>query len=128
MLRLMGERSEIRVVADQIGSPTWSRNLARAIWHLVDADVQPGILHWTDSGVASWYDFAVAIYEEASSLGLLDKPVIIHPIATSQYPTPARRPHYSVLDTTSLRALPGIRSEHWRTALKQMLLELKDQR
>ena len=128
MIRLMGERSELRVVADQIGSPTWSRNLARAIWHLVDADVQAGTLHWADAGVASWYDFAVAIYEEASSIGLLDKPVIIHPITTSQYPTPARRPHYSVLDTTSLRALPGIQSEHWRAALKQMLLELKDQR
>ena len=128
MIRLMGERSELRVGADQIGSPTWSRNLARAIWHLVDADVQAGTLHWADAGVASWYDFAVAIYEEASSIGLLDKPVIIHPITTSQYPTPARRPHYSVLDTTSLRALPGIQSEHWRAALKQMLLELKDQR
>ena len=128
MIRLMGEHSELRVVADQIGSPTWSRNLARAIWHLVDADVQAGTLHWADAGVASWYDFAVAIYEEASSIGLLDKPVIIYPITTSQYPTPARRPHYSVMDTTSLRALPGIQSEHWRAALKKMLLELKDQR
>lgn len=126
MLRLMGERNELRVVADQIGSPTWSCNLAGTIWSLVDANIAPGTYHWADTGVASWYDFSVAIYEEALSTGLLNKPVTILPITTSQYPTPAQRPHYSVLDTAATRTIPGIKSEHWRSALRKMLLELKD--
>jgi len=127
MLRLMKERNEVRVVADQIGSPTWSRNLARSIWSLADSNIQAGTYHWADTGIASWYDFAVAIHEEASSIELLKNEVTIHPIVTSQYPTPARRPHYSVLDTTTIRTIPGIQSEHWRSALRKMLLELKDQ-
>jgi len=125
MLRLMKERNEIRVVADQAGTPTWSKNLAMMLWGMVGNNIHAGIYHWSDTGMASWYDFAVAIQEEALALQLLDKPVTILPIATSQYPTAATRPAYSVLDTSSTRKIWGVPSEHWRSALRKMLLEHK---
>jgi len=80
-----------------------------------------GIYHYTDSGAASWYDFAVAIQEEALAVGLLDHAVPVIPIATSAYPTPARRPHYSVLDKSSTFAALGAPAPHWRTNLRTML-------
>jgi dTDP-4-dehydrorhamnose reductase len=123
MLRLMKERSEVRVVADQIGSPTWSKNFALMIWGMVTNNTHAGFYHWADAGAASWYDFAVAVHEEARAIQLLDKPVTVMPITTSQYPTPARRPAYSVLDTTAARKIWGIQSEHWRSALRKMLVE-----
>ena len=123
MLRLMREKPEIRVVADQAGAPTWSKNLALVIWSMVANNTHGGIYHWSDAGVASWYDFAVAIYEEAKAIGLLDKPVTILPIATSQYPTPATRPAYSVLDTSGTRRIWGVQTEHWRGALRRMLVD-----
>jgi len=125
MLKLMKERDEIKVVADQIGSPTWSFNLALTIWSMVLNNSVSGIYHWSDAGAASWYDFAVAIQEEALALSLLDRYVNILPIATSQYPTPARRPAYSIMDTSATRNLCGVRSDHWRVALRKMLSEYK---
>lgn len=124
MLRLMAERDEVRVVADQIGTPTFADGLARALWTL-DAKRASGTLHWTDSGAASWYDFAVAIQEEALAIGLLTRAVPVVPIATSDYPTPARRPSYSVLDKTSTTALTGAPAPHWRKHLRDMLGVLK---
>ena len=121
MLRLMRERREIRVVADQIGTPTATPTLARAIWSLAD-QARKGLFHVTDSGVASWYDFAVAIYEEGLSLGLLDHPVSIIPIATQDYPTPAARPAYSVLDKTQTVECIGV-APHWRQSLRAMLAQ-----
>ena len=125
MLRLLRERDELKVVADQVGTPTWARSLARAIWSAVPHSQLHGIYHWTDEGVASWYDFAVAIQEEALSLGLLQKQVPIMPISTSEYPTPARRPGYSVLDKTSAWKDFGMISEPWRNNLRAMLAEMK---
>ncbi|MDQ3796592.1 MAG: dTDP-4-dehydrorhamnose reductase [Pseudomonadota bacterium] len=123
MLRLMREREEVRVVEDQIGSPTWAPGLADCIWRALDRGLA-GIHHWTDAGVASWYDFAVAIYEEALDLGLLAKPVCIKPITTVEYPTPAKRPSYSVLDkSTTWRALDHV-APHWRVSLRKMLQEV----
>lgn len=122
MLRLMAERDELRVVADQVGTPTWASSLAEAIWKLAAADAY-GIYHYTDSGVASWYDFAVAIQEEALAIGLLDRAIPILPIPSSAYPTPARRPHYSVLDTEATNALIGA-PPHWRSNLRLVLAEL----
>ncbi len=119
MLRLMRERPEVRVVADQIGTPTHADSLARAIWAL-DAAGATGIHHWTDAGVASWYDFAVAIQEEALALGLLDHAVPVVPIRTSDYPTPARRPAMSVLDKGSSWAIIGP-AAHWRAELRLAL-------
>lgn len=124
MLRLMAERDEVRVVADQIGTPTFAGSLAQALWALVSAGAQ-GIHHWTDSGVASWYDFALAIQEEALNLGLLERAVPVLPIATSDYPTPALRPSYSVLDKRSAIALIGAPAPHWRVNLRFMLREIK---
>lgn len=124
MLRLMHERPELRVVADQIGTPTHADSLARAIWALVQGAHQ-GILHYSDSGTASWYDFAVAIQEEALAQGLLDKTVPIIPIRTQDYPTPAQRPAYSVLDKTDTIALLGSPSAHWRQELRVALTQLR---
>jgi dTDP-4-dehydrorhamnose reductase len=124
MLRLMAEREEVRVVADQIGTPTYASGLADAIWRL-DAVGAQGIHHWTDSGAASWYDFAVAIQEEALALGLLSRAVPVVPIATADFPTPARRPSYSVLDKRSTFALLGAPAPHWRVNLRKMLGVIK---
>jgi dTDP-4-dehydrorhamnose reductase len=124
MLRLMSERPEVRVVADQIGTPTYAPGLAAALWTLAGRGVT-GVHHYTDAGAASWYDFAVAIQEEALASGLLTTAVPIIPIATADYPTPARRPFYSVLDKASTFAALGGPTPHWRTNLRTMLNEIK---
>jgi dTDP-4-dehydrorhamnose reductase len=127
MLRLMAERESLGVVADQVGTPTWGRGLAEALWQMCRAQPK-GIHHWTDTGVASWYDFAVAIQEEGFACGLLAREIPIRPITTAEYPTPARRPAYSVLDKSETWAALGITPSHWRVALRQMLLEYKENR
>jgi dTDP-4-dehydrorhamnose reductase len=124
MLRLMTEREELRVVADQIGSPTWANGLAHAIWQAAELRLG-GVHHWTDSGVASWYDLAVAIEEEGRALGLLARPTAVRPIRTEDYPTPAHRPAYSVLDKTETWQALSLSGCHWRQALRQMLSELR---
>ena len=124
MLRLMAEREEVKVVADQVGTPTYATGLAKALWALHAAGAS-GIHHWTDSGAASWYDFALAIQEEALALGLLTRNVPVIPIATSDYPTPARRPSYSILDKSAAFALVGAPAPHWRVHLREMLGEIK---
>jgi dTDP-4-dehydrorhamnose reductase len=125
MLKLMRERERLTVVGDQIGTPTWATGLARAIWDLMAADVAGGVYHWTDLGVASWYDFAVAIQEEALTRGLLSRPAAVVPIVSAQYPTRAQRPAFSVLDTTATRALVATPAVHWRQNLRNMLDELR---
>ena len=122
MLRLMRERDEVNVVADQIGAPTAGRGLAATIWALV-AKNATGVYHHRDAGVASWYDFAVAIQEEALALGLLTRAVPIRPIPASAYPVPARRPAFSLLDDSATRALLGDAPSHWRINLRHMLKE-----
>ena len=124
MLRLMRERGSVNVIADQIGTPTWAQGLAGALWRACEQQLT-GTYHWTDAGVASWYDFAVAIAEEAVALGLLDTMPDITPLKTEDYPTPAVRPPYSVLDKTSTWQALGIRAPHWRVQLRAMLAELK---
>jgi dTDP-4-dehydrorhamnose reductase len=121
MLRLMREKERVSVVCDQIGTPTWAGSVAAAIWGLVDAGAPGGIYHWTDLGVASWYDFAVAIQDEAMTRGLLSRAVPILPIPTTAYPTRARRPAFSVLDTAATRALIAAPARHWRHNLGTML-------
>lgn len=125
MLRLMREKDQLSVVADQIGTPTWASSIARAIWGLVDVNAPGGLYHWADLGVASWYDFALAIQEEALGRGLLGRAVPISPIATADYPTKAARPRFSVLDTRATRALLPVPAMHWRENLRQMLDELR---
>lgn len=125
MLRVLKEKRQARVVSDQIGTPTWSRSLAKVLWRIVDHPQLCGIHHWTDAGVASWYDFAVAIAEEASLANLLAPDAQVTPIRTCEYVTRARRPSYSVLETTSLTCL-GITPQHWRTGLRAAIAEINN--
>jgi dTDP-4-dehydrorhamnose reductase len=127
MLRLMHDKPQLAVVADQIGAPTWAKSIGRAIWGLIEAQAAPGIYHWTDLGVASWYDFAVAIQDEALARGLLTRLVPVAPILSSQYPARAKRPAFSLLDTTSTRAAIKLSGDHWRHNLRKMLDELRAQ-
>ncbi|TCM12028.1 dTDP-4-dehydrorhamnose reductase [Novosphingobium sp. PhB165] len=124
MLRLMSERPEVRVVADQIGTPTYAPGLAAALWSLAGKRAT-GLYHYTDAGACSWYDFAVAIQEEGLAAKLLDKEVPVIPISTADYSTAARRPHYSVLDKTSTFAAIGGPAPHWRANLRTMITEIK---
>jgi dTDP-4-dehydrorhamnose reductase len=124
MLNLMATKPELGIISDQIGTPTYAKGLAQACLSALE-DNLTGMHHYTDTGVASWFDFAVAIQNIALDLGLLDKKIPIKPISTSQYPTPAKRPHYSVLDKTSLTdALPELTLTHWQTQLHDMLTAL----
>ena len=125
MLRLMREKEQVSVVCDQIGTPTWATSIAGAIWGLIEAKAPGGVYHWTDLGVASWYDFAVAIQDEALVRGLLKRAVPITPIPSTAYPTRARRPAFSVLDTSATRALIKAPARHWRHNLRTMLDELR---
>ncbi len=120
MLRLMRERGAVRVISDQVGAPTAAGPLAATLWWLAAHPEVHGTHHWTDAGVASWYDFAVAIAEEGAARGLLPGTVQVTPIATEEYPTRARRPSYSVLDKTSLVRL-GMTPKHWRVRLREVL-------
>jgi dTDP-4-dehydrorhamnose reductase len=120
MLALMRTRSELSVVSDQVSSPTASSGLAAVLWTLSSRRV-PGVWHWCDSGAASWYDFAVAIAEEALRLKLLPQPPAILAIHSAQYPTAAARPPYSLLDKRPTETLLGTRARHWRTALRETL-------
>jgi len=125
MLRLMREKESVGVVTDQVGTPTWDRSLAEAIWLIAERPQMRGVHHWTDAGVASWYDFAVAIQEEAMSLNLLERAVPIRPIGTAEYPTPATRPPYSVLDKSQTWAALGSTPPHWRNNLRAVLRALQ---
>jgi dTDP-4-dehydrorhamnose reductase len=125
MLRLFRERDVVNVVTDQVGAPTSATSLAHCVWRAALDRGESGIFHFTDAGVASWYDFAVAIYEEAMALGLLAKRVQILPIGSDQYPTAARRPAFSVLDTRETLRRFDVKPVHWRTNLRAVLQELK---
>jgi len=121
MLRLMAEKGQVRVVADQVGTPTAADSLATILWGLARRSDISGVHHFTDAGVASWYDFAVAIAEEGAALGLLPAGVRVSAIGTADYPTPARRPAYSVLDKRSLLAALAPEHHHWRVSLRRVL-------
>jgi len=127
ILRLANTKESFGVVTDQVGTPTYARNLACMIWAL--ADLRPGrkIWHYTDAGVASWYDFAIAITEEALALGMLTKQPVINPIKTADYPTAAQRPAFSVLDKELTWKELSIKPVHWRVALRDMLAALSQQ-
>jgi dTDP-4-dehydrorhamnose reductase len=124
MLRLHRQRAEagqpLGVVADQVGCPTATAGLAAACWAAITRGVT-GRHHWSDAGAASWYDFAVAIGELGAAAGLLHRPADVVPIATSDYPTPARRPAYSLLDCRATRAALDLPPRHWRAALADVL-------
>ncbi len=125
MLRLHRERGAgdqpLAVVADQVGGPTSTHTLAAACWRVLQVGVQAPVLHWSDAGAASWYDVAVAVGELGQQLGLLEQPAAVRPITTADYPTPARRPNYSLLECSGSRAQLGLEPTHWRQALGQLL-------
>lgn len=125
ILRLAKEKPQIGVVADQIGSPTWAKGLADWLWAIAAKPEVAGVFHWSDAGVASWYDFAVAIQELGYEKGLLDKTIPINPIPTEAYPVPACRPKYSVLNKSTAEEAAGIKTAHWRSQLAKMMDELK---
>jgi dTDP-4-dehydrorhamnose reductase len=122
MIRLMNEREELGVVADQVGSPTWATGLARTIWALVEKGAT-GTFHHSDDGAVSWHGFALAIAEGAHALGLVKQVPTIKPITTADYPTPAKRPAYSLLDCSATRAYLGDQPVPWRENLGRMLEE-----
>jgi dTDP-4-dehydrorhamnose reductase len=124
MLRLMRERGAVRVVADQKGTPTAASSIARALWRIAELPGIHGVLHWTDGGVASWYQFACAIAEDALAAGLLSQPATVTPITTAEYPTAAHRPANSVLDTRATIEKLDIKPPPWRDNLGITLEQL----
>jgi len=124
MLRLAGERDELRVVDDQIGSPTWTRDVADAILVLIQSDAH-GLYHFVNAGETSWYGFACAILEDARAQGFDLRAEQVTPIPTADFPTPASRPAYSVLSTEKIQHLLPKPIRDWKSALHLMLEELK---
>ena len=116
MMRLGRERQELGVIFDQIGTPTYARDLARAILVVVEKGVIPGVYHFSNEGVTSWYDFALAIHQLAG----IDN-CHVRPLHTSEYPTPANRPHYSVLDKTKIKQTYDVEIPHWQTSLAECI-------
>ena len=130
MLRLHRERDQLGVVADQVGCPTSTLTLAQACWRtlqIADKSELPAVMHWSDAGAASWYDVAVAVGRLGAELGLIDTPAEVQPITTADYPTPAERPAYSLLDCTGTRAALQLNGQHWQHALRDVLQQAKTQ-
>jgi dTDP-4-dehydrorhamnose reductase len=123
MIRLMQEKSELGVVNDQIGCPTSANSLAKFIWKLSVLENINSIYHWSDYGVASWYDFAVAIQTIAYENKLLSTKIPIKPIPASSYPTPAARPSFSLLNSNQSHLIEP--SEHWTSKLEHCIKKLK---
>ena len=121
MLHLMGTREQLGVVADQKGTPTSAHTLARVIWMFAEKQPGFGIYHWTDQGEASWFDFACEIQKQGLEAGLLDKGIPIKPLTTADYPTPAKRPSYSVLDKSSTRVAIGYQGRPWQEELQEVI-------
>lgn len=125
MLRLLALKEKLNIVSDQISTPTHVDSLAKITWQITLKSIT-GLYHWTDAGVASWYDFAVAIQRQAQNLGILKNHCQIIPINTEQYPLPARRPFYSVLDKSKIIDVLNINQHiHWQEKLEQILKNTK---
>ena len=125
MLRLHREREQLGVVADQVGCPSSTLNLAMACWTVITSSREgmelPPVLHWCDGGAASWYDVSVAVGELALELGLLERAATVNPISSADYPTPATRPGYSLLDCQASRQVLQLEVQQWRAALRDVL-------
>lgn len=120
MMRLGMERSELGVVFDQIGTPTYARDLASAVMAAIGKGIVPGVYHFSNEGVTSWYDFTKAIHRIAGITGCC-----VHPLHTAEYPTAAARPAYSVLDKTKIKNTLGIDIPHWEDSLRECVEILK---
>jgi len=119
MIRLGKERPELGVIFDQIGTPTYAGDLAKAIMAVVEKGIMPGIYHFSNEGVISWYDFTKAIHRLAGITTCH-----VRPLHTAEYPTPANRPHYSVLDKTKIKTVYGIEIPYWEESLKDCIEKL----
>ena len=119
MIRLGNEKPELGVIFDQIGTPTYARDLARAIMTAITRGIQPGIYHFSNEGVISWYDFTKAIHRIAGITSCH-----VRPLHTAEYPTPAARPHYSVLDKTKIKQTYGIEVPYWEESLRECIERL----
>ena len=119
MIRLGKEKPELGVIFDQIGTPTYARDLAVALFAAINQGVVPGIYHFSNEGVISWYDFTKAIHRIAGITSCH-----VRPLHTAEYPTPANRPHYSVLDKTKIKQTYNIEVPYWEESLKECILKL----
>ena len=119
MIRLGKERDSLGVIFDQIGTPTYARDLARAIFAAIRQGVVPGVYHFSNEGVCSWYDFTKAIHRLAGITTCQVKP-----LHTEEYPTPAKRPHYSVLDKSKIKATFGIEVPYWEESLQECIYQM----
>ena len=119
MIRLGKEKPELGVIFDQIGTPTYARDLAAVIMTAINKGIVPGIYHFSNEGVISWYDFTKAIHRMAGITTCH-----VRPLHTAEYPTPAARPHYSVLDKTKIKTVYGIEIPYWEESLKECIEKL----
>lgn len=119
MIRLGKERESLGVIFDQVGTPTYARDLARAIYAAINKGVVRGIYHFSNEGVCSWYDFTLAIHRLAG----IDT-CKVKPLHTADYPTKAARPHFSVLDKTKIKETFGIEIPHWEVSLKECINDI----
>lgn len=119
MIRLGREKTELGVIFDQIGTPTYARDFARVIFTAIEQGVKPGVYHFSNEGVISWYDFTKAIHRLAGI-----STCQVRPLHTSEYPTPANRPHYSVLDKTKLKQTYDIEVPYWEESLAECVKKL----
>jgi dTDP-4-dehydrorhamnose reductase len=126
MLRLLRERAVVRVVADQRGSPTAALSIAQALWRVAERPQVNGVLHWTDAGNISWYEFARAIAEDAARIGLVPASVLVTPISTAEYPTAARRPANSALDLAASIAQLDLTPWPWRERVRSTLQQISE--
>lgn len=123
MLRLGQEKEQLGVIFDQIGTPTYARDLAVAIMAIIEKGIVPGIYHFSNEGVISWYDFTKAIHRIAGITTCH-----VRPLHTAEYPTPAARPHYSVLDKTKIKETFGIDIPYWEESLAECIKKLREPR
>ena len=121
MIRLGNEKPELGVIFDQIGTPTYARDLAMAIFAAINKGIVPGIYHFSNEGVISWYDFTKAIHRIAGITTCH-----VRPLHTAEYPTPAKRPHYSVLDKTKIKQVYGIEIPYWEESLAECIIKLQN--
>ena len=124
MLRLMKEREELGVVADQVGSPTSTHSLVSLLLAILGQGIKPGIYHWTDGASISWYEFAKAIQQEAIDQGLLGRKIPIKPLTTKEYPAVAERPAYSVLDRSKALNDIGMQATDWQQELRLVIKQV----
>ncbi|OMP32214.1 dTDP-4-dehydrorhamnose reductase [Mangrovimonas sp. DI 80] len=119
MLRLSESKTELNIVADQIGTPTYAKDLAVVLLKVVSSNSEAyGLYHFSNEGVTSWYDFAHAIFD------ISEREIEVFPIKSEDYPTPAKRPHFSVLDKTKVKSTFNIKIPHWRDSLKEAIKQI----